>query len=254
MKLSVGQVDFNYKCFPVLRDITFQAEAGNLICVLGSNGAGKSTLFKCILGILRPQAGTILMDGVNIVAMPPRLLASKAAYIPQSQPGHFSYSSLEIVLVGTTAGKGLFFSPGKKHEEQAAEALERLGISRLAYRNFSHLSGGERQMVLIARALAQQAKMLIMDEPCSGLDYGNQIRVMECVKELSKQGYLILLSTHSPEQAFLYSDAALVLAHGRLRCYGTPEETLNDDLFEEIYGVRVNLRFDAGKKCIWRAL
>lgn len=248
MNLLVDKVGFNYNCFPVLRDVSFQVEAGSLVCVLGSNGAGKSTLFKCILGFLHPQQGTILLAGENIASMPPQVLAGKTAYIPQGQAGHFSYSSLEIVLMGTTANKGVFFSPGRKHEEQAAEALERLGIGKLTYRNFSHLSGGERQMVLIARAMAQQVKILIMDEPCSGLDYGNQIRVMECVKELSRQGYLILLSTHSPEQAFLYADFALVLAEGKNRCFGKPEEILSDELFEEIYGVRVRPRFYSDKK------
>ena len=136
MSISVEQVDFDYNCFPVLRDLTFRAEVGNLVCVLGSNGSGKSTMFKCILGILRPQKGNIFLDGEKISSLPPRKLAGKAAYIPQDQPGHFSYSSLEIVLMGTTANKSLFFSPDNRHEEQAAEVLKQLGISELANRNF----------------------------------------------------------------------------------------------------------------------
>lgn len=242
MNLAVSHVDFNYFCFPVLHDVSFQVDSGNLVCVLGSNGSGKSTLFKCILGLLRPQKGTIFLDGENIAAMPPRILAGKAAYIPQSQPGHFSYSALEIVLMGATSGGGLFFSPGRKQEEQAVSALNQLGIEKLADRNFSHLSGGERQMVLIARALMQQAKVLIMDEPCSNLDYGNQIRVMECVKELARQGFLILLATHNPEQALEYADLALVLSGGGVRCAGKAADILSDALLEEIYGVKVKIR------------
>ena len=241
MSISVKNVGFSYRCFPVLHDVTFEAVPGNVICLLGGNGAGKSTLVRCVLGFLRPEKGDILLDGENVSSITSANISQKAAYIPQNQSGSFSYSAFEMTLMGTTAGKGVFFSPGKEQEEIAAEALKRLGIEKLAHRNFSHLSGGERQMVLIARALAQQAKILILDEPCSGLDYGNQIRVMECIKALAKEGYLILLSTHSPGLTFLYGDLALVLAEGRVKRYGPPKQVLSKALLEEIYGVPVHM-------------
>ena len=247
MSVSVRHVDFNYRCFPVLHDVTFEASPGNLVCVMGENGAGKSTLFRCILGLLRPEKGKILLNGDDVAAMPARVMAGKAAYIPQSQPWHFSYSAFEIVLMGASAGKGMLFSPGREQEAIAENALIQLGIHKLAHRNFSHLSGGERQMVLIARALAQRTKILVLDEPCSGLDYGNQIRVMECVKALAQQGYLILLSTHNPQIVFLYADLALVLSDGRIRCFGHPNEVIGEALLEEIYGIPVRLYFDEDK-------
>jgi len=245
MNVSAEHVDFSYRCFPALSDVTFQVDSGNLICVMGCNGAGKSTLFKCILGVLRPQKGKIFINGDDIAAIAPRAMAGKVAYIPQNQPWNFSYSALEIVLMGVTSGKGMFFIPGKEEEKQAEIAMEQLGIANLKHRNYSHLSGGERQMVMIARALAQKTKILVMDEPCSDLDYGNQIRVMGAIKTLARQGYLVLLSTHNPQLTFLYADLALVLSAGKIRCFGAPGEVIGEALLKEIYDIHVRIKFDA---------
>lgn len=241
MSLCVEHLCFGYRCWNVLDDVSFSADDGNLYCLLGCNGAGKSTLFRCILGMLPFKKGRILADGADIRSLSIKERARRIAYIPQSQSGVFNYSALDIVLMGTTSQLSSFSCPGKSQVEKALKAMEALGVARLAERSYAHLSGGERQLVLIARAIAQQATTLIMDEPCSSLDYGNQIYVMQQVKNLAKKGYLVLMSTHNPEQAFLFADQVLVLQDKRIECCGAPREVLSAPLIERIYGISVTL-------------
>lgn len=241
MSLRVEHLTFGYRCWNVLDDVSFEAGDGNLICLLGCNGAGKSTLFRCILGMLPYKKGNIQVDGTDIHSLSIKERAQRIAYIPQSQTGVFNYSVLDIVLMGTTSQLGSFSCPGKSQIEKATEAMEMLGIAQFAERSYAHLSGGEQQLVLIARAIAQQAKTLIMDEPCSSLDYGNQVYVMEQVKSLAKQGFLVLMSTHNPEQAFLFADQVMVLLNKKIECCGSPGEVLDAPLIERIYGIPVSL-------------
>lgn len=242
MSLQVEHLSFQYHCWKVLDDVSFRAENGNLVCLLGCNGAGKSTLFRCILSLLPYKKGKIFVDEAEVKLLTMRERAHKIAYIPQSQAGVFNYSALDMVLMGTTSQLSRFSNPGKEQIRQAVEALELLEIGNLKFRNYAHLSGGERQLVLIARAVAQKAKTIVMDEPCSSLDYGNQIRVMEQIKKLAKQGYLILMSTHNPEQAFLFADKVLVLQNKKIKCFGDPKQVLNAELIEQVYGIPVSIQ------------
>ena len=148
-------------------------------------------------------------------------------------------------MMGTTSSIQGLKSPGREQREAAFDALKTMRIEAMAERSYAHLSGGEQQLVLIARAIAQQAGILIMDEPCANLDYGNQARVMEELKRLAGEGYLIVQSTHSPDQAFLYADQAAVLSDGVIKAFGKPEEVLTASLLETMYGIPVRL-FDAG--------
>ena len=241
MILSVENLSFSYNCWNVLHDVTFTASSGNLICMLGKNGSGKSTLFRCVLGILKYTQGHILVDGQDIRTRSARELAQIIAYIPQNTNDTFAYTVLDMVLMGTTSQLGNFSCPSNKQRTQAMEAIEAVGISSLTNRNIRHLSGGERQLVLIARALAQQTGILIMDEPCSSLDYGNQIRVMEQIKKLSVEKYLVILSTHNPEHAFLFADKVIVLLDGTVKHFGPPVQILDESLLERLYGIPVSL-------------
>lgn len=241
MSLEVKNLSFSYKCWNVLNNINFKAEQGNLICVLGKNGAGKSTLFRCILGLLPHFKGEVLANEKNIKELKAEELAQKIAYIPQVRSSAFSYSVLDMVLMGTTAQVKRFSSPGKKQYKIAVEALERMNISNLADRNYMHISGGEQQLVLVARVIAQQAKIIIMDEPCSNLDYGNQIKLMQEVKKLSREGYLIIQSTHNPEQALLFADKVMILHNGKIDRFGNPNEVIDEALLYKIYGIHVQL-------------
>ncbi len=241
MNLLVHSLCFSYDTNPLLKDISFSLDTGNFVCVLGKNGAGKSTLFHCILNLLKGYTGTISLDQENIKFLKERDLAKYIAYIPQLHKQSFNFSVFEMVLMGTTASLSTFATPKEEQQTVAMESLRLMGMENYASRLFSHLSGGEQQMVLIARALAQKAPILIMDEPCSNLDYGNQIRLLKKLKQLSTMGYLILLSTHNPEHAFLFADKVLVLHKGNALALGNPQEVLTSSLLEEIYNIPIQL-------------
>lgn len=237
MSLRISHLYYSFLCHEVLKDVSFQAEDGNLVCLLGCNGAGKSTLLRCILGLLPYRRGNIWADGAEIRSLSVRERARKIAYIPQNRGVLHAYSALEMVLMGTTSRLNGFFCPGVEEKKQAEQALEMLGIAHVMHRSCAQLSGGECQLVLIARAIAQQAKILVLDEPCSSLDFGNQIRVMQRVKMLAEQGYLILMSTHSPEHARLFADRVLVLQNKGIEYDGSSREVITPEVLEQIYGV-----------------
>jgi len=251
--MTVKDLSFAYSTHEVLKNVSFMAEYGEFLSVLGPNGVGKSTLFRCMLGLLTPTSGGAEIDGKPIASMGAPELARHIAYIPQSHNPVFNFSVFDVVLMGTTAQLGTFSSPGKMQNEQAMHALERLGISHLKDRGYGNISGGERQLVLIARAIAQQAKILVMDEPSANLDFGNRIRVMQTVLSLTKDGYAVIQSTHDPEQAYMYSDKILALYGGRVLKWGAPQETITDSVISQLYGVPVevcSLREDEFRVCV----
>lgn len=241
MILDVRELSFSYGQHPVLRDVSFTASSGDLLAVLGPNGVGKSTMFRCLLGLLRPQHGSVTVDGQAVAAMNRRELAACMAYIPQSTSPVFDYTVLDTVLMGTTGALKLLASPRRGQIEAAEEALRQLQIFHLRDRSICRISGGERQLAMIARAMVQQAKILIMDEPTANLDYGNQHRVMEQIRILAEQGYLVFLSTHNPEHALLYSNQVLALEQGRRIAFGPTQTTLNGELLERIYKMQVEI-------------
>ena len=171
MRVQADGLTFAYGAHEVLRGVTFAAEGGRLLSVLGPNGVGKSTLFGCLLGLLPGYGGRILFDGADARRMGPRQIARRAAYIPQTHYPAFNYAVFDMVLMGTTHTLGAFASPGAAQRAAAQAALERMGVAHLAGRSFARLSGGEQQLVLIARALAQRSPVLLMDEPTASLDY-----------------------------------------------------------------------------------
>ena len=237
--LAVENLGFSYGAGSVLRDVTFFVERGTFLSVLGPNGVGKSTLFRCILGILPGYTGKVTVDGEDIKTLSRRKMARKIAYIPQIHRPTFGYSVLDTVLMGTTHQMGVFSQPGEEQTAGAYAAMERVGIERLAERNFAQLSGGEQQLVLVARAIAQQADILVMDEPTSALDYGNQLRVLKQVRTLADEGYAVLLSTHNPQHALSFSTQLLAMSAGQITAVGAPEEILTAELMRVLYGVDV---------------
>lgn len=241
MILEVKDLSYSYNNHTVLKKVSFTVKDSDLLCILGPNGAGKSTMFRCILQLLKGYMGKILLDGKNLKEYRIQELARKIAYIPQLHNPVFNYSVIEMVLMGTTSQISSMSRPSKKQMKIAEESLDKIGISYLKNRQFINLSGGERQLVLIARALAQRAKILVMDEPTSGLDYGNQIRVLNTIKELTKDGYIIVQSTHNPDQAFLYADKVLALCNHEILAFGTPKYIINSGLIKKLYNVDVEL-------------
>lgn len=256
MSVSIKDLEFSYGSHRVLKGISVEIASGTLVNVLGPNGTGKSTLFRCILGLNRHYRGTIVVNGKDIATLGIRERAREMAYIPQSHKPVYDYAVLDVVLMSAGASAGMLFSPKKTHVERAYAALERVGIAHLADRPYTQISGGEQQLVLIARALAQDASTLIMDEPTSALDYGNTVRVLSCVRQLTEEGLTIIQSTHQPDQAFLYADKTLVLHEGEVLAYGEPKETITAELISKIYGVDVevnSLYDDKVRVCVPRS-
>jgi iron complex transport system ATP-binding protein len=195
----------------VLNDVSLSIRAGEVVTLLGPNGCGKSTLIKIILGLLRPATGTIFFNGENISQMSSKSLAREIAYVPQIHKSSFPYKVMDMVLMGRIPHKTFFFRYSKTDVDIAGDALERLAIAHLADRTCTEISGGERQLTLIARAIAQGARTFIMDEPASGLDYGNQLRLLDQIIKLSREGYTFIKSTHSPEHALWIADRVIMI-------------------------------------------
>lgn len=250
MSLLVENVSFAYDKNPVLRDVSFRVEKGEFLSVLGPNGVGKSTLFRCILGALDGYHGTISVDGQEIRTLSHRERARRIAYIPQTHRPTFGYTVLDTALMGTTRQLSPFQQPRREQIDIAHEALERMGIDHLAERNFGQLSGGEQQLVLIARAIAQQSDILVMDEPTSALDYGNQLRVLQQVRDLSREGYMVLLSTHNPQHALTFADRVLALHEGTVAAHGAAKDVLSPELMQRLYRIDVTFTDTQGGSVI----
>ena len=253
MSIEVQNLSFSYGDRPVLHDISFRVEKGEFLSILGPNGVGKSTLFRCVLGLLSGYTGQVLVDGADSRSFSVREAARPIAYIPQSSHPIFNYSVFDIVLMGRTSGLSTFRSPKKKDAELCRWALEKVGIPHLSDRCFHRLSGGEQQLVLIARALVQKAPILMLDEPTASLDFGNQLLVLEQCRNLAREGYTVIQTTHNPEQSYQYSDRILTLQHGRVLAEGTPKEVLTEKTIRALYGVEVDvvsLRDDRARICL----
>lgn len=250
MKLLVEDLSFSYGGAPVLRDICFGLEQGELLSVLGPNGAGKTTLFRCILGTLTAYRGRVSIDGRDVETLSFRERAMRLAYIPQIHRPTFGYTVLDTALMGTVRQLSPFQTPGAAQVELALSALERVGIVHLAERNFARLSGGEQQLALIARAIAQRADIFVMDEPTSALDYGNQLRIMRQILALTREGYTVLLSTHNPQHALSFAHRVLAMRDGALAALGRAGEVLTPALIRRLYQVDTALADTPGGSVI----
>ncbi len=236
MSIEVNNLTFSYGRRNILEGVSFDIPDSCLCTILGANGSGKTTMFKCILGMLKKYTGEIKIDGVPTKELTARQLAHKVAYIPQIHETTFDYSVRDMVLMGTDHTLAPLAVPGKEQIEKAKEAIEKVGLSDKAHKFFTRLSGGEQQLVLIARALAQGSKTLLMDEPTSALDYGNQNLIMEQVSNLAKDGYCIFVSTHAPQHALWYADKIIALKDHVIVADGSIE-ILDEELIKSLYGL-----------------
>jgi iron complex transport system ATP-binding protein len=249
--LEMKGAGLGYDGCAILHDVDLSIRSGEIVCLLGQNGAGKTTLFRTLLGFIKPVYGSITIDGRDISRFSRSEFARMVSWVPQSHVTPFSYEARDVVLFGRSVHLGMFASPGKEDKAIAMRCLDLLDIAHLAKRSFPELSGGERQMVLIARALAQEARFMILDEPASNLDYGNQVRVIRKIRELSQQSIGILMATHHPDHAFMTASKVAVLDRGRLCDAGEPERMLTPETLKRLYGVDVQV-FDtpAGRSAV----
>lgn len=243
MTLAARALGFGYRGHAVGRGVDLELRAGEVMCLLGPNGGGKTTLFKTLLGLLPAQAGSVSLDGRDLARLSRGELARRVGYVPQAHASFFPFSVREVVLMGRAAHLELFATPGARDRARAGEALAMLGIAHLAERIFTEISGGERQMTLIARALAQEPAILVMDEPTANLDFGNQARVLAIIRDLAARGLSIILSTHDPDQAFACADRVALLREGTIVAMGKPREVLTAPALRQLYGVEVAVTY-----------
>ena len=226
---------------PVLKDISLSFNQGELVSLLGPNGSGKTTLLKILLGLLPPSAGQVFYGGQPITGMPAKRYARLVAYVPQIHRTAFPYSVEEVVAMGRIP----HHSPWRTHLPADAERIEkslaRLDIAHLRKRPYTEISGGERQLTLIARALAQDAKTLIMDEPTAALDFGHQVRLIEQLAKLADDGYTIIKSTHAPEHALWVARRVILLMDGRILGDGKPKEQLSSENLQTMYRIHARV-------------
>ncbi len=240
--LKIEQLGFSYtKKQMVLNDVSFELKEHDVLCLLGPNGTGKTTLLRCLLGLNKPSGGQITLDGRDLAKTSSRARAKNMAYVPQASSIAFPYEAEEIVLMGRLAHLRVGASPTKADRATCAEAMESLGISHLRRKLFNRMSGGERQMVLVARAMAQQARILAMDEPTANLDYSNQVRILRAVNHLSEEGYSILLVTHFPDHAFLVCTQAVLMRDGVVKARGSPDTVITSETLSGLYGTEVSV-------------
>lgn len=241
MRIETIDLAFGYPERSVGRGAALSVEPGEVLCLLGPNGCGKTTLFRTMLALLPPQGGRVLLGDESIETLARGEIARRIAYVPQAQTAVFPYTALDIVLMGRISHRGVFAGPTRDDRRIAAEALDELGIGDLASRDVTRLSGGQRQLVIVARAIAQGAPLIVMDEPTASLDFGNQVMVLTEIRRLAQRGTGIVLSTHDPDHAFAVADHVAVMNDGAIVGEGAPKAVLTPELLRSVYGVDVSI-------------
>jgi iron complex transport system ATP-binding protein len=225
----------------VFRDISFSVQKGDVFCILGPNGTGKSTLLKCLSNVLHIEQGTIYIRGRDLSQLRLTDVARKIAYVPQGLTSAFPFLVKQIVVMGRAPHLNVLASPSRKDMYIAHAALETVGAVHLANRSCNTLSGGEWQLTLIARALAQEPQILLLDEPTSHLDMGNQMKILQVIKNLTMDGITIIMASHFPDHAFLVANVVAILNQGHISLVGSPDKVITEESMKLTYGVNVRV-------------
>jgi iron complex transport system ATP-binding protein len=243
IKLSVSHAEYYYdfKKSHGFKDINFDLTQPGIMSILGPNGCGKTTLLKCIDGLMKLNGGNIKINGKDLHHLSRVEVAKAVGYVPQFHQPSFAFSVLDAVLVGRAPHIGFFDAPKKEDIQIAEQALGTMGISYLANTPYTQLSGGERQMVLISRVLAQKPSLLLLDEPTSHLDFGNQIKLLTTLHKLADTGLPIIMTSHFPDHAFLVSNKVALMKRGELIDFGAPDEIITEANLEDVYKIKVKI-------------
>jgi len=240
MKLSIKGIEFYYNSHKILKDVTFEVKEGEVLALVGPNGSGKSTLLKCINRILKPQRGTVLLDGKNIESSGNKDIGKLIGYVPQSAFHPFSLTVFELVLLGRKPY--VSWKVGNRDKKVVWEILTIMGLDKISDRSFNELSGGEKQKVLIAMALTQEPEVLLLDEPTSHLDLRHQLEIASLIfKLVKKQKVLAIFATHDLNLAGRFSDKVAFLKEGEIFAIGSPQEVFSPEVIKEVYGIQVKV-------------
>jgi iron complex transport system ATP-binding protein len=237
--LTIGYPDHT-----VGRGLDVALKTGEVLALLGPNGGGKTTLLKTLLGLIKAKAGEVRLGGKPLAGYSIRERARVIAYVPQVHIGTFAFTVETVVLMGRTAHGSLFSRPSAHDRAVAQAVLERFGIARLSERPYTMISGGERQLVLLARALAQEPQFIVLDEPTASLDFGNQGKVMNEIRALAQSGHGVLFTTHDPNHALRAADRAYLLRGGARIAEGPVADVLNRGQLQELYQAPVERLVD----------
>ena len=245
MKLSINGITFYYESVKALDDITFEANEGEILGVIGPNGSGKTTLLRCINLVLKPKVGTVFIDGKNILKLDRKDIAKNIGVVPQNPTIHFPFTVFEIVLMGRTPHLGRLDRETSKDIEIAKNAMKITNTHHLANRSIDEVSGGEKQRAIIARALTQEPKILLLDEPTLHLDINHQLEVLELIKKLARKNNLIVvLVSHDLNLASRYCDRLLLLKSGKIYSMGEPQEVLTPRSIKEVYNIDADINYN----------
>ena len=236
MSLSCKDLHYYYGPHHALKDITFEVKDACFCALLGRNGSGKTTLLQCMNGILKPSNGKLLLDGMDITTAPVRDIARHVSMVPQERTEMFPFDVLDVVVMGRTPFLKMYASPSPLDYALAKKALAMLDAEKLAHRNFNRISGGERQLALVARALVQDPSTLLLDEPTNHLDFKNQYLLLERIKVLCKErGTRVVTSMHDPNMAMLFADRIVLIKYGRVLAEGPAREIMTEKNLSDLY-------------------
>jgi iron complex transport system ATP-binding protein len=248
--LEVQNLTCGYAGKSLVENVNFRISNGETLVLLGPNGIGKTTLFKTMLGLIPKINGEVLMDGSPLDMKPDSTDMRRIAYVPQEHESAFAFTVVEIVLMGRTAKMQPFATPSSADKDAVRNTLRTLGLDYLQDCFYTEISGGERQMVLIARALVQEPDVLVMDEPAASLDLGNQAKLLRIVRDLSRDRDLsVLMTSHNPDHALAIADKVLLLRKGGF-VHGTADEILNGELLSEAYGTEIEIIGNDLRSCV----
>ena len=237
----------------VLDGASLSLRKGEILCILGPNGAGKTTLLNCMAGLLKPQSGTVMLCGKNLSELSEKEIARIVAFVPQLHTPTFDYRVVDFVLMGRAPRTGVFGRPSAEEENMCRKVLAEMGIEHLAEKSYLDISGGERQQLLIARAIVQEPEVVLFDEPTAHLDYGNQHRVLEMIRKMAGDGYSVVITTHNPDHALLLGDKSAIVGRDGSVIQGETSEIVTEENLKSVYGMDLSIRYidEVGRKvCI----